>query len=451
LVNVSGNGTLTAWYTWNGKVLGSGLVKFLIYPAKCEPISFGGSNMDNGSSSLFTVGNYSADAPACSGYTSPLWTDSGALQITSVTANPTTVWVKGNGTLTVTYSQVSPPLARYELSFVVAPASCGPVSFNGTTESNGSSAQFLSGTYPGHALSCSGYAFSNWTYMPTGGADSVYTTTWVNVSISSNATMTASYVQQIIPPPTYFTVNFVVNPTSCGPITFNGTSQANQSLDTFLANSYPANAPTCTGYTFNSWSADGNLTLSGSDTSSITVTVSGNGTLAASYFKTTSGSPVLSSVRVSPMSVTVYTGDSETFTATPVCTGGTCPSGATYLWSLNNALGKLNTTTGSIVSVTAGNEVGNVTLFVNATLNSVTKQSGPASIAIVVGPGSGSQSLLSNSMFWILVIVAAVVVIAVLVFVLTRKPKAGAASPAPEPVQEGPPPPQSGYPQWPPT
>jgi subtilase family serine protease len=432
-VSFSGNGTLTAWYLWTGKPVVSGEVGFVVLPPKCEPISFGGQNENNGSSGKFTAGNYTADAPTCPGYTNPVWSVSGALQITSGSSNPATVWVKGNGTLTVTYTFV-PPAVLYTVKFIVVPASCGPVGFNGTTQSNGSSAQFLAGTYPGHALTCSGYTFSNWTFEPAGGASQLYTTAWVNISISSNATLIAEYALHSGPPPTLYMLGFVINPASCGPITFNGTSQASMSNAFVLASTYPAVAPGCSDFTFESWSISGGLALSGNTSSTISVTVSGNGTLTANYRQGTV-IPPLTSVSVSPSAVTLSTGSSETFTATPSCSGKTCPL-VVFSWSLTSALGTLNDNSGSVVDFTAGGTVGNVTLFVNATLNGVTKQSGPVVISIVPSAGSGSQSLLSSPMFWVAVVVIVALVVVVAVLVLRRKPEATAATLPPFPVQE---------------
>jgi subtilase family serine protease len=445
-VTVASNGTLTAWYLWTGKKVVSGLVSFVVSPSKCEPITFDGQNENNGSSGTFTAGNYTADASACTSYTNPQWTASGALQITSGSANPATVWVKGNGTLAVTYTYVPPVTVLYLVNFIVSPVGCGPVSFNGTSQPSGSSAQFRAGTFPGHALSCSSYAFSNWTFKPTSGTAQVYATAWVNVSISSNGTLTSAYVSQSPPPGTFYTVNFVVEPTSCGPITFNGSSQANQTQGSFLANSYAAVASSCTGYSFSSWTAVGGLALSGSTSSTITVTVSGNGTLTATY-KASSKTPTLSSVQVSPSSLSLATGGSETFTASPVCSGGACPAGTTYSWSLTSGLGILSNPSGSSVTFTAGGAAGTVTLFVNATLNKVTEQSGGVVITITSSPSSGSQSLLSSPLFWVIVIVIAAVVVAVVVFALTRKPKAAPAPGTPYDPQANPEPPLYGYSQ----
>lgn len=93
----------------------------------------------------------------------------------------------------------------------------------------------------------------------------------------------------------------------------------------------------------------------------------------------------LSSVSITPSSVTMSTGSAANFAATISCTGGTCPPGTTYSWSLTNTIASLNATAGSMVAVTAGPSAGNTTLLVNATLNGVSKGAS-AAIAIFSPP-----------------------------------------------------------------
>lgn len=93
--------------------------------------------------------------------------------------------------------------------------------------------------------------------------------------------------------------------------------------------------------------------------------------------------PPLSSVSISPMPSVLGTGESQSFTAAPVCARGYCPTGAVYTWSLSNPLGSLNSTTAPGITVTAGPATGSVTLFVIATLNS---RSATTSEAITIVP-----------------------------------------------------------------
>ncbi len=67
----------------------------------------------------------------------------------------------------------------------------------------------------------------------------------------------------------------------------------------------------------------------------------------------------LSGVSVSPSSATLPLGTSTNFTAIPACSGGPCPDGVTYAWSLTNALGSLaySTSNSVIARVGTGGEV----------------------------------------------------------------------------------------------
>ena len=86
----------------------------------------------------------------------------------------------------------------------------------------------------------------------------------------------------------------------------------------------------------------------------------------------TSSTPTLNLVTLSPTSATVYTGDTQAFTATASCST-TCPSGTTYSWTLTNSAKGMISGTSSSVTFTAGSTAGTVGLYVNATLNGVTK------------------------------------------------------------------------------
>jgi len=90
----------------------------------------------------------------------------------------------------------------------------------------------------------------------------------------------------------------------------------------------------------------------------------------------------LSSVSITPSSSTINETGTQSFTAVPVCTGGTCPATVSYSWSLNNALGTLNSTSSRQVAVVAGSQPGSVSLFLNATLNSVTQGASPVKVTI---------------------------------------------------------------------
>jgi YVTN family beta-propeller protein len=82
----------------------------------------------------------------------------------------------------------------------------------------------------------------------------------------------------------------------------------------------------------------------------------------------------LTSVWIGPSTESISEGYNATFTAFPSCSSNPCPSVVVYSWSLSAQLATLWQATGSTVELTAGNTAGTVTLFVNATLNGITKE-----------------------------------------------------------------------------
>jgi hypothetical protein len=174
-----------------------------------------------------------------------------------------------------------------------------------------------------------------------------------------------------------------------------------------------------------------NVTLNG--------TVQGTSTVIA---VAGSSSIVLASVSITPISVSVATGDSQTFVTGTTCTGGACPSTMSYAWTMNNTLGTISPTgTGASAQFTAGNNAGNVTITVSATLNGKTVY---ASATVNITPASGTGGgggLFSNTFTWLLIAVAVVVIAAVIAVAMRRKKEPADVSQLPEwpqPVQPGP-------------
>jgi len=95
------------------------------------------------------------------------------------------------------------------------------------------------------------------------------------------------------------------------------------------------------------------------------------------------GIPPLTAVTIRPSSYDLSAGETANFTAIPEITGGACPTGIAYSWTLSNSLGTLNSTTTNPVQFTAGSAIGNVTLSLNATQNGVTKESPNVPITII--------------------------------------------------------------------
>jgi len=152
-----------------------------------------------------------------------------------------------------------------------------------------------------------------------------------------------------------------------------------------------------------------------------------------------SAGAVLVGVTVTPASISLSSGTSQTFTAAPTCSLGKCPSGVSYSWTLNNTLGNLSSSIGVSTTLTALSTPGLVGLTVTATLNG----SSIHATALVTITASTSSGQGSSLWLWLIVIVVVVVVAAVVaVVLLLRRRKRSAAPPPPPPWQ---PPPQYGY------
>jgi hypothetical protein len=171
----------------------------------------------------------------------------------------------------------------------------------------------------------------------------------------------------------------------------------------------PACTSTCPSGIAYSWSLTNSLVgaISGSTGPSVTFTAGStsgtaglfvNATLNGVTVQSTAGQitvsvSTLESVAVTPTSANLGAGGTQTFTATPDCTA-TCPSGTTYSWALTNgALGALSATAGASVTFTAGTTSGSVGLFLNATLNGVTKPAPETTISVT---GTSYSTVLSG-------------------------------------------------------
>jgi YVTN family beta-propeller protein len=152
---------------------------------------------------------------------------------------------------------------------------------------------------------------------------------------------------------------------------------------------------------------------------SLTVNATLNGvTRSASAAITISSSriPEITSVAVSPAVVSISVNTSMSMWATPSCGSDVCPPGITYSWSMNNPMGELNTTHGSVVGFTAGASPGTLTVFVNATLNGITA-SATATITITSNvPQHTTQSGSGISWWWIVAAVTIAIVAALCLY-----------------------------------
>ena len=271
-VDVRGLGTLEAVYV----PLES--VGFAIAPASCGPIEVStGAFEANGGSLALPNGTYLITAPACSGHVFDLWTVSGGLSIPAGLSNVSgaELLVAGPGTLTATY------LALNTVLFAVTPSSCGLDSVatpSGVIQ--GGPVALANGTYLAAAPSCVGYEFDHWATL---GAVTISTTATFSpnapVQVLGSGSVTAVFTP-------LYSIQFVVQPTSCGAVRVGANGQVVTSGVALLANgSYLIEAPACAGYYFQSWETAGDVSVPAAEAGNVAtvLAVTGIGIVTAVF------------------------------------------------------------------------------------------------------------------------------------------------------------------------
>jgi hypothetical protein len=103
------------------------------------------------------------------------------------------------------------------------------------------------------------------------------------------------------------------------------------------------------------------------------------------------GPTTLSSVIVQPATVDTAPSIRTTLTAIAVCTSA-CPVGVNFRWSFPSSLGVLNTTIGPSITLIAGDTSGTGVIYLNATLNGVTRTAIPVDVTVSERNGGGASA-----------------------------------------------------------
>ena len=230
-------------------------------------------------------------------------------------ANPETITLNGNKSVTATFTATP----TYTLTTSVLPASSGSVTLNPDT------GPYASGTVVTvTAVPIAGYTFSSWSGNLTGSTNPTTITMDGNKSVTANFTAIPTY-----------TLTTAVLPASSGSVTLNPSTGPYTSGTVVTVTAVPA-----AGYTFSSWS--GNLTGS---TNPTTITMDGNKSVTANftalptYTLTTSVLPASSgSVTLNPATGPYVSGTVVTVTAVPA-------SGYIFSSWSGNLTGSTNPTT----------------------------------------------------------------------------------------------------------
>lgn len=377
-VTISANGSLIAYYIWVGPVP----VTFHISPSRCGTIAINGSTQADGTTASLYIGGYSISVNPCSYYVFQQWNSTGGVSVVIPNAAASSITLSAPGSLTAWFVWSGRGIVpRYHVTFYDSPAGC-PMNFNGTSQANQTSAMFPLGNYTAAAPACSGYALYGWVSRfvgPGGTFNGGSATNPTLVDILGNGTVNVTYLRAPVPTPRYV-LSFVASPSVCGPVIFNGTSQANATFRSFLAGTYTADAVACAGHPFSGWTLrdDRGAVQRGTPSPWANISVAANGTLYANY-TATSLAPLVVSLGANATSAVA----GSPVTLTPSVSGGLSPYSCA--WSLNAT----NTSQAGCTAATMSwPHPGTYAYRVWAT-DSTSSVGGSNTLAITVSPRSG--------------------------------------------------------------
>jgi len=238
----AGNGTLTANFVSSSTAVA---VDFVTNPASCGGVLFRGAGYTNGETLSLAPGSYDIAPDPCAHYGFLNWTLSGGLSIAS-------------GTLTVSSAGIVTEnnYRLTEVTFVLNPASCGYVIWDGTVHHNGDvvvvSPDSTHSVYAVNNTGCYVIAISGDSGVHVSG----------NVAIvNASGNISVSYG---IGTPTQV-IAFLTDPPTCGSIDFNNRPFYNSNFTTVAQGlQVTISATPCAGYGFVSWLTYGSITIIGS-------------------------------------------------------------------------------------------------------------------------------------------------------------------------------------------
>ncbi|MCI4335906.1 MAG: PKD domain-containing protein [Thermoplasmata archaeon] len=253
---VYGNGTVDAQWTY---VRPYDNITIDTSPSTCGTVTIGNQTQSNGGYALMLDGfPYTLAQSGCGTYAFSGWTVTDNLSILNPTFTP-----HGNGTLTATYVSTS---IGVSLLFYTSPTTCGGVLYRGAGYSNGQSLSVAPGTYPLAGDPCAHYGLEKFTTQGSVTA----TNTSVTVNSSGAVTEVNYHLTEI---------SFVVNPSACGVITFDGQNYSNGQVAVVANDSTHLAFPVASaGCYLIAFTANGGLTLEGND-----VIANGSGSITATF------------------------------------------------------------------------------------------------------------------------------------------------------------------------
>jgi len=263
---VFGSGSIKAWFEIPVR-----RIDFYTDPVSGGSIRFDGTTFYDHQYTSRADGPYPIVAQPASNFNFQKWTKDGSITIANLNAASTTATVSGSGSIKAWYTPKD-----YTIYFYTNPASGGRIKFDNVIYNNGGSVNKVAGSYSVQAMPTSPYIFDHW--VPTG-----YITIQNPSSSSTTATTTGGgTITAHYRLPTG-DIEFYIDPSLAGTITFNNHQYSNGQSTTVDAGSYPIIANPQSSYQFVSWSTTGSVSIASQYSQSTTATVSGNGEITAIF------------------------------------------------------------------------------------------------------------------------------------------------------------------------
>ncbi|HEV2166640.1 MAG TPA: PKD domain-containing protein, partial [Thermoplasmata archaeon] len=252
---------------------------FATNPAGCGAIDFDGTNYATFQSVTLPANTYTAQAIPCYPYVFSSWSASGInIGLLQRTANPISVNLTANGTLTANWRYIRP---FDQIGLAIDTNHCGSITLNGTTYIANTTIRILEGLrYSLSYSQCALNVFSGW--VPSdpvnltilGGAPNTYFTP------HGNGTVELTYLPIASNP---ISVIFDVKPSACGGVLFRGAGYVNGTAVSLASGvQYPVAADPCAGWGLDHFNATAGLTLSGNYLSALSP-----GVFTATYYEET--------------------------------------------------------------------------------------------------------------------------------------------------------------------
>jgi len=271
---VSGSGSIKAWYTPKDYT-----IYFYTNPASGGRIKFDNVIYNNGGSVNKVAGSYSVQAMPTSPYIFDHWVPTGYITIQNPSSSSTTATTTGGGTITAHYR-----LPTGDIDFYTDPSTGGTITFDNHQYSNGQSTTVDAGSYPIIANPQSSYQFVSWSTTGSVSIAGQYSQS-TTATVSGDGTITAIFQLRLR------TITFYTNPSSMGSITFASITYTNSQSVQKNDGTYPITGNAPTDYSFDKWTVTGPITIANLNSQITSATVSGDGSIKATFIYNPSNHP----------------------------------------------------------------------------------------------------------------------------------------------------------------